>query len=113
MGTSDMNDQVRVQGTWILSILFVAWIGAHWLTSYPFVFVLGLSLANSTHALLWFLTGLAVIFILPVCVAALGLYLWRGTRFPWLAIGPALIAVAGTGFAGWLVLLRAARGGGF
>lgn len=113
MGIADVTALMRVRGTWILSILFVVWIGASWTTSYPLVFVLGLSLANSPNALLWFLAGLAAIFILPVCVAAIGLYLWLRTRFPWLAIGPALIAVAGTGFAGWLALLRVARSGGF
>lgn len=95
-----MNASVRLWGTWILSILFVVWIVVAWAASGMLVLIAGLSFAVTPYPIWWSVAGSAVISILPVCVAAAGLCLWA-TRFPWLAIVPALIAVTGISVVGW------------
>ncbi len=40
-----------------------------------------------------FLAVLAIFWVLPVCISASGMHLWQNTRFPWLAIVPALVAL--------------------
>jgi len=74
----------------MLSIVF----GIHVVVSFAAFFLLLWIVVQAANGLWWFLGAVAVTLWLPACLGAGGLHLWRKTRYPWLAIIPALISVA-------------------
>lgn len=88
-----MNARVQRWGTWILSILFFVGIAVTWYASAPVLMILTMATLMSEPMVVWLLAAVAVLLVLPLCLAVGGLHLWRKTRFPWLAIVPALVAV--------------------
>ena len=94
MGVVLVNPKMQRWGTWILSALFIVWIALMWHAALPLLAIASFALIASASGGPELLATIIYFGILPPCIAALGLDLWRKTRFPWLALGPALVAVA-------------------
>ncbi len=97
-----MNPRVHLWGTWIFSLLFAVWVGASWAASSIVTLIGMLATVTSPQGQWWVLAAVMAMWVLPICVASLGLFLWLNTRFPWLALLPALIA-ATTSWFGWSI----------
>lgn len=94
MDTVSVNPKMQRWGTWILSALFIVWIALMWHAAVPLLTIALFALIASASGAPELLATIIYFGILPPCIAALGLDLWRKTRFPWLALGPALVALA-------------------
>jgi len=94
MGVVLVNPKMQRWGTWILSALFIVWIALMWQAAMPLLTIASFALIASASGFPELLATIIYFGILPPCIAALGLDLWRKTRFPWLAFGPALVALA-------------------
>lgn len=88
-----MNASVRSWGTWILAAIFLVWITGAWFASLPHLAMGILAIVGAPLPGFQFLAVLAFFWILPACIAAVGMHLWQNTRFPWLATVPALVAL--------------------
>lgn len=95
-----MNARTHTWGTWILSTLFLIWVAGCWAFSSMLILTIGIGAALSPYPMVWLLGAYYATFVLPPCVAILGLHLWVATPRPWLALLPALVAVATMWFAG-------------
>ncbi len=96
----DLNARAKTLGTWILAIVF----SLHAAASFAAFYLLLRIVAHAANALWWFLAVVGVTLCLPAALAVGGLYLWRKTHYPWLAIVPALISAAMVGVPASLVL---------
>ena len=94
MDAALVNPRMQRWGTWILSALFIVWIALMWHAAMPLLTIASFALIASASGGPELLATIIYFGILPPCLAALGLDLWRKTRFPWLALGPALVALA-------------------
>lgn len=88
-------------GTWIFTAGFFASIAVSAVATGPVLMIVMLSSVVSPPSTLALrlLVTYGILWILLPCIAYGALHLWQKTRFPWLAVAPALVTLASI----WLV----------